>query len=333
MPELRKDPIIGRWVIIATERAKRPHDFRTESEEPKGGFCPFCEGNEQKTPPEVFAMRDTGSYKDAPGWRVRVVPNKFPVLRIEGEPEKRAHGMYDRMRGIGAHEVFIETPQHITTMTPLPDDHVAEIMFSYKARLKDLRKDPRLQYGMLFKNVGSAAGASLEHTHSQLIVTPIVPRRVMERLAGAQRFYEFHDRCVYCDIIDQELSVNERLVMETDRFLAVAPYASRFPFETWILPKRHCPRFELATAEELTDLGFLLKRVLRRIETALENPPYNMMLHNLGFNMPDYDHYHWHMEVIPRVTRVAGFEWGTGFYINPVPPEDAASFLRKTNDE
>jgi UDPglucose--hexose-1-phosphate uridylyltransferase len=333
MPELRKDPVIGRWVIIATERAKRPHDFHGDPEPPKGGFCPFCGGNETKTPPEVFAYRAPTSSPDEPGWRVRVVPNKFPVLRIEGEPEKRAAGMYDRMQGIGAHEVFIETPQHLTSMTPLSDPEVTEIMRSYKERLIDLAKDPRLHYGMLFKNVGLAAGASLEHTHSQLIVTPIVPQRILERLSGARRFYEFHDRCVYCDIIDQELSVESRLVMETESFLAITPYASRFPFETWVLPKEHSSRFESTSNADLADLGFLLKRVLGRIEKALEHPPYNFMIHNTGFRMPDYEHYHWHIEIIPRVTRVAGFEWGTGFYINPVPPEDAAEFLRNTNDE
>jgi UDPglucose--hexose-1-phosphate uridylyltransferase len=333
MPELRKDPIIGRWVIIATERAKRPHDFHGEPEAPKGGFCPFCEGNEGKTPPEVFAFREPRTKPDTPGWRVRVVPNKFPVLRIEGEPEKRAAGMYDRMGGIGAHEVFIENPRHLTSFTPLTDGEVGEIMLSYKERLLDLDKDPRMQYGMLFKNVGLAAGASLEHTHSQLIVTPVVPRRVIERMDGARRFYEFHDRCVYCDIIDQELSVESRLVLETESFLALTPYASRFPFETWVLPKKHSSRFEDTPAKELADLGRHLRRVLGRIETALESPPYNMMIHNTAFAMPDLEHYHWHIEIIPRVTRVAGFEWGTGFYINPVPPEDAAEFLRQVSFE
>ena len=333
MPELRKDPIIGRWVIIATERAKRPHDFHGAAEPPKGGFCPFCEGNEGKTPPEVFSFRDPKTRPDSPGWRVRVVANKFPVLRIEGEPEKRADGMYDRMGGIGAHEVFIESPKHLTSFTPLSDAQVSEIMFSFKERLLDLDQDPRMQYGMLFKNVGSAAGASLEHTHSQLIVTPVVPRRVIEKMDGARRFFEFHDRCVYCDIIDQELSVESRLVLETDNFVAITPYASRFPFETWVLPKKHSSRFEDASNAELADLAYHLRRVLGRIETALEQPPYNMMIHNTAFRMPHLEHYHWHIEIIPRVTRVAGFEWGTGFYINPVPPEDAAEFLRQVTFE
>lgn len=333
MPELRKDPVIGRWVIIATERAQRPHDFHAPKETPKGGFCPFCEGNEKKTPAEVYSIRREGTRPDEPGWQVRVVPNKFPVLRIEGNQEKRAHGMYDRMRGLGAHEVFIETPVHMTTMTPLSDAHVTGILTAYQARLFDLARDGRMRYGMLFKNVGKEGGASLEHTHSQLIVTPVVPRRVEEELSGARRFYEYRDRCVFCDIIDQEMSTDERMVMTTDHFVAVVPYASRFPFETWILPRRHESHYERSSPQELEDLAFILRRVLRRIEGALENPPLNYMIHTAPFNVDPLDHYHWHIEIIPRVTRTAGFEWGTGFYINPVPPESAAEYLRNNPEE
>jgi UDPglucose--hexose-1-phosphate uridylyltransferase len=317
-------------VIIAEERAMRPHDFHREKEPSKPGFCPFCEGNESKTPPEIAAIRAAGSAPDGPGWSVRVVSNKFPVLRVEGDLEKRAHGMYDRMRGIGAHEVFIETPKHETNLTVLSDSHVADVIRLYRERLVDLRKDSRMAYGLIFKNVGQAAGASLEHTHSQLIVTPVVPRRVTEEINGARRFYEYRDRCVYCDILDQEMSVDERLVMVTDRFAAITPYASRFPFETWVLPRRHSSRFESLTQEEIEDLAFLLKRVLGRIEIALDEPPYNFMVHTSPLREEPTEHYHWHLEIIPRVTKTAGFEWGTGFYINPVPPEAAADFLKKT---
>jgi len=333
MPELRKDPVIGRWVIVAEERAQRPHDFHSESTAPTGGFCPFCEGHESKTPPEIFALREPGTAPNSPGWRVRVVPNKFPVLRVEGKIEKRAHGMYDRMRGLGAHEVFIETPNHLCSLTALEDSHVTEVLTAYQIRMTDLKRDRRLAYGMLFKNVGRAGGASLEHTHSQLIATPVVPRRVAEEVAGAKQFYDYRDRCVFCDIIDQELSVDERVVLVTDRFVAVTPYASRFPFETWVLPRRHSSHFEDSSPEELEDLAFLLKRTLLRIENALENPPYNYMLHTGAFSTGPLEHYHWHIEIIPRVTQTAGFEWGTGFYINPVSPEAAAGFLRRTPEE
>jgi len=331
MPELRKDPVIGRWVIVAEERALRPHDFVVAQDEKTGaGFCPFCAGNEAKTPAEVFAFRDTGGESNGPGWKVRVVPNKFPVLRIEGDLGKRAKGMYDRMRGIGAHEVFIETPDHETTISGLPDEHVTLILSAFRERLLDLRRDSRLAYGMLFKNVGLSAGASLEHTHSQLIVTPVIPTRVCEELAGSKKFYEYRDRCVFCDILDQEFSVEERIVLVTDRFVAIAPYASRFPFETWIVPREHASHFETMTWEAMEDLAFILKRTLFRIEEALDHPPYNFMIHTGPMQSGPLDHYHWHIEIIPRVTKTAGFEWGTGFYINPVPPEAAAEFLRKT---
>jgi UDPglucose--hexose-1-phosphate uridylyltransferase len=333
MPELRKDPVIGRWVIIATERAKRPHDFQTSAEPSREGGCPFCEGSEDMTPPEVYAIREPGLPSNAPGWRVRVVPNLYPVLQVEGDLEKRAYGMYDRMHGIGAHEVIVETPRHLASFTPLPDRQVAEVLLVYRERLLDLQKDRRLAYGMLFKNVGKAAGASLEHTHSQLIVTPVVPRRVTEELAGAQRHFDYRGRCVFCDIVYQELGMEERIVMATDRFLAIAPYASRFPFETWILPRDHGSHFESLTAPDAEDLAFLLNRVLGRIERALDRPAYNFMVHTAPFHAGEMASYHWHIEIIPRVTRTAGFEWGTGFYINPVPPESAAEYLRKTPDE
>lgn len=332
MPELRKDPVIGRWVIVAEERAKRPTDLHVPAADLATGFCPFCPGNESKTPPEVFAYRDPGRPRDGAGWHVRVVPNKFPVLRVEGALDKRAYGMYDRMQGIGAHEVFIETPEHLRSLTPLPDRHVADVLTAYRERLLDLRRDERLKYGMLFKNVGQAAGASLEHTHSQLIVTPVVPRRVTEELVGAQRHFEYRGRCVFCDIIYQELGMDERIVMVTDRFIALAPYASRFPFETWILPREHASHYETLSGAEIEDLAFVLKRVLRRLEGALGAPPYNYMVHTGPFNGGHLEHYHWHIEIIPRLTRTAGFEWGTGFYINPVPPESAAEYLRKTPD-
>ncbi len=332
MPELRRDPIINRWVIIAEDRARRPHDFVVEHAAPQGGFCPFCEGHEARTPPEVFAFRAGGSAPNTPGWRVRVVPNKFPVLQVEGDVEKRAHGMYDRMRGLGAHEVFVETPRHETSITALPDAHVAEILHAYKARLCDLKRDRRLLYGMLFKNVGLAGGASLEHTHSQLIATPVVPRRVVEELEGSRQFFDYRGRCVYCDIVDQEMSSDERMVMATERFVVVTAYAARFPFEMWLLPRRHQSHFEALTSEETDELAFVLRRVLRRLERALENPPYNYLLHTAPFNAESLDSFHWHLEIIPRVTRTAGFEWGTGFYINPVPPETAAEFLRKMED-
>jgi len=331
MPELRKDPIVGRWVIIAIERAKRPHDFNHQEqslvEEP--GNCPFCEGNEAKTPPEIVAYRDRAGKPNGPGWRVRVVANKFPALQIEGGLNKRGEGMYDMMAGVGAHEVIIESPHHHLSMAALSEENIREVLYVYRDRLVDLKKDDRLVHGLLFKNVGPAAGASLEHTHSQLIVTPTVPITVWEEMTGALDFFNYRGRCIYCDMIRQEQETESRIVLDTPHFTAFCPYASRFPFETWILPKAHSSHYENTPKPGLDDLGGTLRTVLNKLEQALKNPPYNYIIHTASFDHQELPHYHWHIEIIPRLTKVAGFEWGSGFYINPVPPEDAARFLRE----
>jgi len=328
MPELRKDPVIGRWVIIATERGARPNDFKSAPQVISRGFCPFCEGNEDKTPPEIVAVRSS-SQPDKPGWKVRVVPNKFPALQIEGGLDKRGEGVYDLMRGVGAHEVIIETPEHVTTLTKLPEEHIEQVLWIYSERLNDLKNDKRFAYGLVFKNVGQVAGASLEHTHSQLIVTPVVPRTVNGEMLGCREFYGYRGRCLFCDILAQEMSSGTRVVVEGDRYVAFEPFASRFPFETWIVPKTHRSNFETVPREELRELAEVLKETLLRLESSLEDPPYNYIVHSAPFGQEDLELYHWHIEVIPRLTKMAGFEWGTGFYINPVPPENAAKFLRE----
>jgi UDPglucose--hexose-1-phosphate uridylyltransferase len=330
MPELRKDPIVGRWVIIATDRAKRPVSPKHEALPSGAEACPFCEGHETETPLEIVAYRDRNSGRNERGWRVRVVPNKFPALQIEGDLQKRGEGIYDRMNGIGAHEVIIECPFHETTMANLAEENIREVLWVYRDRLVDLKKDPRLVYGMVFKNVGAAAGASLEHTHSQLIVTPIVPINVWEEMSGSLEFFNYRGRCIYCDIIHQELGTEKRIILDMPSFVAFAPYASRFPFETWIVPKNHSSHYENIQKNEVDELGTVLKTILMKLETALERPAYNYIIHTSPFDTQLLPHYHWHIEVIPRLTRVAGFEWGTGFYINPVPPEQAAAFLKQT---
>lgn len=330
MPELRKDPIVGRWVIIATDRAKRPVAPKVEMPNPDG-FCPFCEGREEYTPNEILAYRDRDTASNQPGWRVRVVPNKFPALQIEGDLQKRGDGIYDRMNGVGAHEVILECPFHEVSMANLSEDNIREIFWVYRDRLVDLKKDRRLVYGMVFKNVGVAAGASLEHSHSQLIVTPIVPVNVWEEMNGALEFFNYRGRCIYCDIIHQELASEKRIVLDTPNFLVFCPYASRFPFEMWVVPKVHNSHYENIQKNEVDGLGYVLKTILLKLEKALEQPAYNYIIHTSPFDTQNLPHYHWHMEIIPRLTRVAGFEWGTGFYINAVPPEQAAEFLRNTN--
>lgn len=333
MPDLRKDPIVGRWVIVAKSRARRPHDFQSTPRVHAGSICPFCEGSEDLTPGEIIAYRRAGSQPNRQGWRVRVVPNKFPALEIEGELHKRGEGIYDMMRGVGAHEVIIESPEHLLSTADLPEEGLREVLWVYRDRMVDLKRDNRLVYGMIFKNVGDAAGASLEHTHSQLIVTPIVPIVVRDEMHGSQEFYKYRGRCVFCDMIQQELASEKRIVLDLPGCVAFCPFASRFPFETWILPKVHSSHYENIQKHGVEELARLMKQVISKIEIALDRPAYNYIIHTAPFDSQELGHYHWHIEIIPRLTKTAGFEWGSGFYINPVPPEEAAAFLRDVEVE
>src|SRR3989449_3157056 len=229
------DPIVGRWVIISTERAKRPTDFRQVVPPlPAQPLCPLCPGNEAQTPPEILAYRATGGTPNASGWSLRVVPNKFPALQIEGDLGREGVGLYDRMNGVGAHEVIIESPDHKATLASLSEKQLEDVFWAYRDRILDLRKDARLRYILIFKNHGQAAGATLEHTHSQLIALPIVPTTVVNEIAGCREHYKDKERCIYCDIIHQEISDRSRVVSENSEFLSIAPFASRFPFEVWV---------------------------------------------------------------------------------------------------
>lgn len=330
MSELRKDPVVGRWVIISTERAFRPHDFKIPNPKDEGKLCPFCEGNEEMTPPEILAFREPYTAPNKPGWWVRVVPNKFPALRIEGELLREGIGMYDKMAGIGAHEVIIDSPHHFHTFAEFPVEHGEKIIWAYRDRMIDLKRDKRFKYILIFKNQGFAAGASLFHPHSQLIATPIVPKRVKEELYGALQYFKLKERCIFCDIIKQEKRDKERVILENEHFICFAPYASRFPFETCIIPKKHAADFSQILPEQTHALAWMLKEILGRIKRALNDPPYNYMIHTVPFSLrSDLEDYHWHIETIPRLVETAGFEWGSGFYINPTPPEVAAQILRE----
>jgi UDPglucose--hexose-1-phosphate uridylyltransferase len=330
MPELRKDPIIGRWVIISTERGNRPADFITAKTKPKGGFCPFCPGGEGKTPPEITAYREEGSEPNTEGWHIRVVPNKFPALRVEGELHRTGDGVYDKMNGIGAHEVIIESPDHDATLSTMGVKQFEEVLWAYRDRIIDLKNDERLKYLLIFKNHGEAAGASLEHTHSQLIALPIIPKRVAEELEGSLRYYNYKERCIFCDIIRQEKSQGSRVVSENQDFLAITPYAPKSPFEVWILPKHHESNYENSQKHNYENLALIFSEILRRMDKVLDLPPYNFILHTAPIkDTTQLAHYHWHFEIMPKLTKTAGFEWGSGFYINPTPPEEAATFLRE----
>ena len=330
MPDLRKHPIVGRWVIISTARSRRPVDYKTFKTEYRYQVCPLCAGQEDKTPPEVLAYRAQGLLPNSPGWTLRVVPNKFPALMVEGTLDREGVGIYDKMNGVGAHEVIIETPEHRKALVSFSEKEFEDVLWAYRDRILDLKKDSRFRYIMIFKNYGEPAGASLEHSHSQLIALPVIPTVVIEEMVGAKTHYEEKERCIFCDIIRQELMDGSRLVSENQEFLAITPFASRFPFEVWILPKRHASSFQEGQKSQYEALAKIFLDVLRRINKALMNPPYNFILHTAPLqDKAEEDYYHWHFEIMPTLTQVAGFEWGTGFYINPTPPEEAAQFLRE----
>jgi len=332
MPELRRDPVVGRWIIVAAERAIRPQDFapleNTHATAEGRHNCPFCPGREDRTPPEIMAYRPDGLPPNSPGWTVRVVPNKYPALQIEGELDPRGEGIYDRMNGIGAHEVIIETPDHEATLATMAEPQIEAMLYAFVDRINDLEKDVRFKYIQIFKNVGEAAGASLEHPHCQLIATPVVPKRITEELSGALAHFEYRERCVFCDILRQESEVEKRLIFADDVVVSFVPYAPRFPFEIQILPRRHQSSFNRVVDEEIKHLAIHLKLVIEKINLLLGAPPYNLVLHTAPCGLDELEHYHWHVEIIPKLAKVAGFEWGTGFYINPTVPEQVAEDLR-----
>jgi UDPglucose--hexose-1-phosphate uridylyltransferase len=340
MPELRYDPLEHRWVIIATERAARPSDLADKTKYNHMKMCPFCEGHEASTPPEIWAYRDPKTPPNTPGWKVRVVSNKFPALKIEAAGKRIGVGYYDMIEGAGAHEVIIETPEHNASLADLPPVHVKWVLLAYRERLKDLYKDPRFRYGLVFKNHGQRAGASLAHPHSQLIATPIVPRNVSMKLDAAKKHYENKERCLICDLIQQEVSTGSRIISQENGFVAIAPYASRFPFEVFIAPIEHNHSYGEISDDDLERFSRLLKDILLRLKKVLSDPPYNFVLNSSPnteakpklsdqWATLKYD-YHWHIDIIPRVVRIAGFEWGSGFYINPSIPEEAAKYLRES---
>jgi len=329
MSQLRRDPIVGRWVIVNVEDPTLPDEFEKEEHHWRVGECPFCYGNEGLTPPEIDAIRAPNTAVNTPGWQVRVVPNKFPALQIEGELNREGIGIYDMSNGIGAHEVVIETPYHHKDLDELLNQEVENIINIWCRRALDLMKDRRFRYIMIFKNYGPSAGASLEHTHSQIIALPMVPKNVLEELKGAQRYFEYRERCIFCDILRQELSEKERIVLENKYFLAFCPYVSRFPFEVWILPKKHNPYFCHMPKEEIPFLASILKELLTKFRNLFGKPAYNFIIHTAPLDGEEKEGYHWHIEFMPKLTRVAGFEWGTGFYIVPTPPEVASQYLKK----
>ncbi len=330
MPQFRKDPINGRWVIVNAESPRLTFPPRTSVKSSK--VCPFCPGNESLTPPEIASYQMRGSYGGRNSWQVRVIPNKFPALRIEESAERRGAGIYDRIGGFGAHEVIIENPDHDKEIADLSLDEAALILKVYRDRCADLSRDKRIRYILLFKNYGSEAGASLEHPHSQLIGLPIVPSRVLGEVRGSSAHYDLTERCIYCDMLEQEKVDKQLTVYSEGGFTAIAPFAARFPFETWILPSAHASSFEAISEEGLRGAAKALQETLKRLKRALGDPAYNLMIHTEPLHGRSAESFHWHIEIIPHLTEVAGFELGTGFYLNPTPSEIAAKKLRQAGE-
>lgn len=330
MGELRRDPVVGRWVIVNTLNSLKPQDYEKETRElHQEGVCPFCPGRESRTPPEIEAVRFDGSYPNAPGWSVRVVPNRFPALDIHGDIERRAIGLFDMCNGIGAHEIIIETPSHAKDCPDLNEQEMLQVVNKYCSRAGDLARDKRFEYILIFKNYGSAAGASLEHAHSQVIALPMVPKYVAESLEGSQNYFEHNKRCIYCDMIAQEKKDGTRVIAENGDFLCFASFVSRFSFESWIMPKFHQANFAEMNDGQRYNLGCMLKDILRRNRICLGNPSYNFFINTAPTKYKHHHSYHWHIEIIPKLTNMAGFEWGTGFYVVLTDPADAAKYLRQ----
>ncbi|GIV21632.1 MAG: galactose-1-phosphate uridylyltransferase [Armatimonadota bacterium] len=333
MSELRQDIATKRWVIVSKERAKRPHQFLKQmvvQEEPDHrDDCPFCEGNEGQTPPEVYALRN-GSEPNQPGWKVRVVPNKFAALSPSARWEVKHPEIFTTINGYGSHEVIIETPQHNQTLATLPQEQVQLVLQALLQRMRTLAQEDRIAFVQVFRNHGAAAGTSLVHPHSQLIATPIVPTNIREEIEEARRFYDDRVTCVYCYMLEKELEREERIVLSTDHYVVIAPFASRFPFELMILPRRHSASFVAeARGEDVAFLADVLRRTLLLLYRAANNPDYNAVLHTAPLRDSCMDYYHWHIEIVPRLTTPAGFELGSGIYITTAIPEETAAYLRE----
>lgn len=325
MPEIREDPVTGNRVIISTERGGRPCDY-TEIEQASEGFCPFCPGNEEHTTKPRLSVEENGK------WKARVLPNKYPVLTNTQEKSPASVGFFKKMPGLGEHEIIVESDEHSFNFyhaTPKDFDRIFTIIHE---RSRALSNYPNVEYILYFKNYKHAAGATLSHPHSQIIATPIVPSLVREEFNGSSSFYQKNDGCVFCKIIEEEIKERERIVYENENFIVLCPFASRTPFETWLLPKTHQSdfrKFDITLLEKLSDAA---NSLFKRAYKTLDDIAFNFLLHTsaVGKTSDNCDnYYHWHFEFIPKMNKLAGFEWGSGFYINSVAPEKAAFLLRE----
>lgn len=328
MSELRKDPIVERWVIISDDPVRSPSLVGQTGQGEPGGLCPFCPGNEHLCPPEILANRPNDSSPNDPQWNLRVIPSRSPLLVVEEEYKRMGEGLYDKITGVGANEVIIETPRHETRQGRMSVPEFENLFWAYRDRIIDLKKDTRMRYVLIYKNAGSFSGATLDHAYSLLMALPIVPRSILEEIEGAKKHFHYKERCIFCDVVRQEIQLETRVVCESDEFLAIEPFAPRLPFETWVLPKRHVPRFENIEPREIHDLASLFKEVLCRLDAGLNCPSYNYYIHTAPFGNECDPYFHWHIEILPRLVPRTGLEWGSELYLNSTPPEEAALFLR-----
>lgn len=329
MPEIRRDPISGHCVILAADRHKRPNDFANK-DSAITRKCPFCPGNEEATPPEICRIPQKDGFSKSGEWKIRVVPNKYPALDGDSQLIPQKNGIYERTPAPGRHEVIIETPLHSGRLENLPVAHIADIIRTYADRAKAMLSLPFIRYAMIFKNQGRTAGASLEHPHSQIAGIPIPPKRIMEEIKSCSEYKGRTGNCVFCDIIREEIKFGKRIICGNGQFIAFAPFASKTPFEINIMPTSHKSRFEEINGEEATALAEILRESLARLSKAVPDLCYNMMIltspREDGTFPPDA--YHWRIDIMPKLAQAAGFEWGTGFYINTLSPENAAEILR-----
>lgn len=331
MPEFRKDIITGDWVIIATDRAKRPGDFRKSTKkvaDPKK-YCPFDSGKEELTPPEILRVDKNGNIvtKDH-DWHIRVVPNKFPALLDQATTKKDLEGIYSKMDSFGRHEVVINTPEHITKLSRLSIHDIRLILKVYRLRIQMLKEDPKIKSIIIMLNQGMEAGASLEHSHSQIFGLPIVPHKLKRELDGTKKYYKKNHRCALCYMVEHEKEIAKRTVFENKDFLILEPYASKGPFETWIIPKKHETNFENISDAEIESFAHCLKIILGFFDQELEDPSFNYYIHTGPINKNSHGYYHWHLEFIPKLSIKAGFEIATGIHISITSPEAAADFFR-----
>ena len=312
-----------------TAEAKGPKDYlvfkKSHKELEPRGPCPFCPGNEALTPDQILAIEEGEKGK----WAVRVVPNKFPFFRIEGQLDKRPEGMYDLMNAIGAHEIIIETPDHEGALGRMGTDHIQRILKAYRDRSSDLAGDKRFRQILILKN---HPGVFYLHPHSHVLAMPVIPRRIDEEVWGTLDYFRRKERCIFCDIIKEEITSGKRIILETPHFLSFCPFASRYPFEIWIIPRRHSPDFISIRDDEMWDLATAMGTIFGRLLRLLQNPPYSFSFHSSPVQEEYHrSEYHWHVEIRPRIGLSEGFEWGTGFFVNSTPPELAAIHLREVD--